>query len=115
MLTCEGLSSGHHSWPRVATETYYPAGLCWAVTKLFPVSSEWLPGKPKLNKGLPELARAAACQDWALHFHEGLGRVQALAVGGAAILPYRYGNQGSWDLNLAQLTGSSHRKPVATI
>lgn len=68
----EALWGRHHSWPRVAAGTYHPAGCCWAATKLFLVSSEQLPGRPKLNKGRPETVGAAACPAWALHLQEGL-------------------------------------------
>lgn len=75
-LCCPGGSlpprGWHHRWPQVAAGTYHPADSCWATTELFSVSSEWPPGRPKLNKGLSEPMGAAARPAGALHLWEGL-------------------------------------------
>lgn len=62
LLTCEVLALRWASRLALGGSRNLPP--CWAATELSPVSSEWPPGRPKLNKGLPELAGVAACQAW---------------------------------------------------
>lgn len=104
----------------MAAGTYDPAGSCWAATKLFSVSSEWPPGRLKLNKGIPGQAGAAACPARAFNLWEGLRqagqgrghRGEKGPAGVTTLLPYRQEDRGSQNLRAVQLDGRSHKEPA---